>query len=169
MQNFGYEFPVFKGFHEQNGRKTYHKKKHAIPIDFWSDCEVGGGLEAPRAAHRDLRGSLPVIVYCERGHSRGGGRHEAAASRVGPNVTNLVMNPVRVGIWSCLLWNSTCRISGTNFQFSKGSMKRMVAKQVTKKTCNSDRFWSPPRGRRRAGGAAEVVGGVARLQIPLRY
>ena len=51
--------------------------------------------------------------------------------------------------------------------FSNGFMNKMVAKQITKNPSNSDRFQSCPHGRRRPGGAAGVVGRVARPQIPL--
>ena len=62
MQNFGYEFPVFKGFHEENGRKTDRKKK-VIPTDFGGDCYA---VDAARGGPRDCGGAtepLNVSAY----------------------------------------------------------------------------------------------------------
>ena len=77
-------------------------KKHVIPIDFWSECEAGGGLEAPRAAHRVLRDALPVSIYCERGHRRGERGGESQTHSVASNVLNINGILPRTINWTCL-------------------------------------------------------------------
>ena len=53
-----YEFPVFKGFHEENGRKTDHKKKHIILTDSGADRDA---VDAARGGPRDCGGATEPL------------------------------------------------------------------------------------------------------------